>query len=72
MVSIGQGVVALVGVLVAIILFGALMPLVTDTIDGSGASGTTATLLENMPLFLVLGIVIAVIVGALAYLKAAD
>lgn len=72
MVSIGTGVVALVGVLVAIILFGALMPLVTDTIDGSGATGTTSTLLQNMPLFLVLGIVIAVIVGALAYLKGAD
>jgi hypothetical protein len=72
MVSIGKGVVGLVGVLVAIILFGALMPLVTDTIDGSSATGTVYTLLSNMPLFLVLGIVIAVIVGALAYLKAAD
>ncbi len=72
MVSIGKGVVALVGVLVAIILFGALMPLVTDTIDDSTATGTVYTLLSNMPLFLVLGIVIAVIVGALAYLKGAD
>ena len=72
MVSIGKGVVGLVGVLVAIILFGALMPLVTDTIDDSSATGTVYTLLSNMPLFLVLGIVIAVIVGALAYLNAAD
>ena len=72
MVSIGKGIVGLVGVLVAVILFGALMPLVTDTIDGSGATGTVYTLMSNMPLFLVLGIVIAVIVGALAYLKGAD
>lgn len=72
MVSIQQGLVAIVGVMVAVILFGALMPLVVDTIDSADTSGTTYTLLSNLPLFLVLGIVIGIIVAAVGYIKSSD
>lgn len=68
--NIRTGIMGVIGIVVVLIMFGALMPMVTDTIDQTEATGTVAMLLNNLPLFLVLGIVLAVIAGAIMYLKA--
>lgn len=67
-VEMKKGILGIIGVIVVLILFGAMMPLLTETIDGAEATGTVATLLDNLPLFMVLGVVIAIIAYALAYL----
>lgn len=62
----------IIGVVVVLVMFAALLPLVTDTIAETESTGTIATLLSNLPLFLVLGIVLAVIAYALIYLRGGD
>jgi hypothetical protein len=68
-IGIRSGILGIVGIIVVLIMFGALLPLVTQTIDQTEATGTVGLLLDNMPLFLVLGVVLAVIASALVYLK---
>lgn len=68
MVNIREGILGIIGVVVVLVMFAALLPLVTDTIDQSSATGTVDMLLHNMPLFLVLGIVLAVIAASIGYL----
>lgn len=68
MVNIREGILGIIGVVVVLVMFAALLPLVTDTIDQSSATGTVGMLLDNMPLFLVLGIVLAVIAASIGYL----
>jgi len=58
----------IIGVIVVLVMFAALLPLVTDTIDQTSSSGTVQMLLDNLPLFLVLGIVLAVIAASIGYL----
>ena len=60
------------GIVVVLVMFAALLPMVTDTIDETESTGTVAMLLDNLPLFLVLGIVLAVIAGAIMYLNQGD
>ncbi len=68
-IQIREGILGIVGIIVVLIMFGALLPLVTQTIDQTNATGTVGLLLSNMSLFLVLGVVLAVIASALIYLK---
>lgn len=68
MVSIRAGIMGIIGVVVVLVMFAALLPLVTDTIDQTSSSGTVQMLLDNLPLFLVLGIVLAVIAASIGYL----
>ena len=70
--NIRAGIMGVIGIVVVLVMFAALLPMVTDTIDETEATGTVATLLDNLPLFLVLGIVLAVIAGAIAYLNRGD
>lgn len=70
--NIRSGIMGVIGIVVVLVMFAALLPLVTDTIDQTEATGTVAMLLNNMPLFLVLGIVLAVIAGAIMYLNRSD
>jgi hypothetical protein len=67
-----SGIMAIVAVIVMLIVFGALLPLVTETIDTVNADGTIGTLLDNIPLFLTLGVVLTIIIGALVYIKGSD
>jgi len=67
--NIRTGIMGVIGIVVVLVMFAALLPMVTDTIDDTEATGTVATLLDNLPLFLVLGIVLAFIAGAIAYLN---
>jgi heme/copper-type cytochrome/quinol oxidase subunit 2 len=69
MANIKQGVTMIVGVVIGVVVFAAMFPMVYETVDDANATGATATLLDNLPLFLVLGIVLAIIVGALAYIS---
>jgi len=68
MVNIREGILGIIGVVVVLVMFAALLPLVTDTIDQTSATGTVGMLLNNMPLFLVLGIVLGVIAASIGYL----
>ena len=68
MVNIREGILGIIGVVVVLVMFAALLPLVTDTIDQTSATGTVGMLLDNMTLFLVLGIVLAVIAASIGYL----
>ena len=70
--NIRSGIMGVIGIVVVLVMFAALFPMVTDTIDETAATGTVAMLLDNLPLFLVLGIVLAVIAGAIVYLKMED
>jgi len=70
--NIRSGIMGVIGIVVVLVMFAALLPMVTDTIDETAATGTVAMLLDNLPLFLVLGIVLAVIAGAIVYLKMED
>lgn len=70
--NIRNGIMGVIGIVVVLVMFAALLPMVTDTIDQTSATGTVAMLLSNLPLFLVLGIVLAVIAGAIIYLKMED
>lgn len=70
--NIRNGIMGVIGIVVVLVMFAALLPMVTDTIDDTEATGTVAMLLDNLPLFLVLGIVLAVIAGAIVYLKMED
>ena len=67
--NMSKGIMGIIGVVVVLVMFGALLPMVTDTIAITEATGTVGTLLSNLPLFLVLGIVLAVIGYSLVYLK---
>jgi hypothetical protein len=67
--NMSKGIMGIIGVVVVLVMFGALLPMVTDTIAITEATGTVGTLLTNLPLFLVLGIVLAVIGYSLVYLK---
>ena len=67
--NIRSGIMGVIGIVVVLVMFAALLPMVTDTIDDTEATGTVAMLLDNLPLFLVLGIVLAVIAGSIAYLN---
>ena len=64
-----EGIMGIIGVVVVLVMFGALMPMVTDTISLTEATGTIGTLLGNLPLFLVLGIVLSVIGYSMVYLR---
>ena len=64
------GIMGIIGVVVVLVMFGALMPMVTDTIALTEATGTIGTLLNNLPLFL--GIVLSVIGYSLVYLRRRD
>ena len=68
-VNIRAGIMGVIGIVVVLVMFAALLPMVTDTIDQTESTGTVAMLLDNLPLFLVLGIVLAVIAGAIMYLN---
>jgi hypothetical protein len=68
MVSIREGIMGIIGVVVVLVMFAALLPMVTDTIDQTSATGTVEMLLDNLPLFLVLGIVLSVIAASIGYL----
>ena len=70
--NIRTGIMGVIGIVVVLVMFAALLPMVTDTIDQTEATGTVAMLLDNLPLFLVLGIVLAVIAGSIAYLNRGD
>jgi hypothetical protein len=70
--NIRNGIMGVIGIVVVLVMFAALLPMVTDTIDQTESTGTVAMLLDNLPLFLVLGIVLAVIAGAIVYLKMED
>ena len=70
--NIRNGIMGVIGIVVVLVMFAALLPMVTDTIDDTEATGTVAMLLDNLPLFLVLGIVLAVIAGAIMYLNQGD
>lgn len=67
--NMSKGIMGIIGVVVVLVMFGALLPMVTDTIAITEATGTVGTLLTNLPLFLVLGIVLAVIGYSLVYLR---
>lgn len=67
-IKIRSGIMGIIGVVVVLVMFAALMPMVADTIDGVSATGTVGMLLDNLPLFLVLGIVLAVIAASIGYL----
>ena len=69
MVSIREGIMGIIGVVVVLVMFAALLPMVTDTIDQTSATGTVDMLLDNMSLFLVLGIVLSVIAASIGYLS---
>lgn len=70
--NIRSGIMGVIGIVVVLVMFAALLPMVTDTIDQTESTGTVAMLLDNLPLFLVLGIVLAVIAGAIMYLNQGD
>ena len=70
--NIRSGIMSVIGIVVVLVMFAALLPMVTDTIDQTESTGTVAMLLDNLPLFLVLGIVLAVIAGAIMYLNQGD
>ena len=70
--NIRSGIMGVIGIVVVLVMFAALLPMVTDTIDETESTGTVAMLLDNLPLFLVLGIVLAVIAGAIMYLNQGD
>lgn len=70
--NIRAGIMGVIGIVVVLVMFAALLPMVTDTIDQTESTGTVAMLLDNLPLFLVLGIVLAVIAGAIMYLNQGD
>ncbi len=53
----------------AIVVFASLTPLLVTTITGSGATGTEATLLNYLPLFLALGIILWIIGWAIGKLS---
>jgi hypothetical protein len=67
-INIRAGILAIVGIVVVLVMFAALLPMVTETIDNTESTGTVAMLLNNLPLFLVLGIVLAVIAASIGYL----
>ena len=66
-----MGIGAIVGVLVLIVVAVALLPTINDSITAySATNGTGADLLENVPLFVVIGILLAAIAGAgIAYMR---
>lgn len=70
--NIRAGIMGVIGIVVVLVMFAALLPMVTDTIDQTESTGTVAMLLDNLPLFLVLGVVLAVIAGAIMYLNQGD
>jgi hypothetical protein len=70
--NIGRGVLGVVGIVIAVIIFAAMLPMVTETIDDQAATGTTGLLLDNIPLFLVLGLVLTAIGAAVMYIKGAE
>jgi hypothetical protein len=56
-------------VMIGVVIFCAMIPLVLSSIDASGATGTAGTLLDYMPLFLAVGLVLAIIFWAVSSLK---
>lgn len=52
---------SLAGILVGVIVFVALLPVMLQTLAGVEATGTAGTLLQYLPLFIVLGVVLAII-----------
>ena len=63
-----MGIGAIVAVLVLVVVAVALLPTINDSI--SDYNGTGATLLANVPLFVVIGILLAAIAGAgIAYMR---
>lgn len=56
-------------VMIGVVIFAAMIPLVLASIDASGATGTAATLLDYMPLFLAVGLVLAIVFWAIGSLK---
>lgn len=52
----------IVGVVIAVIVVAAVgIPVITDVISDSSITGTTKTILEIVPVFLVLGVLMVVI-----------
>lgn len=52
----------IVGVVIAVIVVAAIgIPVITDVISDSNITGTTKTILEIVPVFLVLGVLMVVI-----------
>jgi hypothetical protein len=70
--NIGRGIMGVIGIVIAVIIFAAMLPMVTETIDDQNATGTVGLLLDNIPLFLVLGIVLTAIAVAVMYIKGAE
>ncbi len=64
--NVKGGISMVIGMVVLIIIVGAMMPILVDTIDSANATGTVGTLLDYMPLFVILGVVLAVIVLAVS------
>jgi hypothetical protein len=63
-----MGIGAIVGVLVLIVVAVALLPTINTSI--AGYNGTGSDLLDNVPLFVVIGILLAAIAGAgIAYMR---
>lgn len=67
-----KGMIGIIGVIVVIIMFAALLPIVTGVIDDTDATGTTAILLDNLPLFMALGVVVAIIGYSLYHLRGGE
>lgn len=64
-----KGVVMLV---VLVIITGALLPVLITTVDESGATGVEATMLDYLPLFVILGVALALILYAVGWLGKGD
>jgi hypothetical protein len=59
------GIGAIVAIMVVIIVATSLLPTISSTIATyTAANGTGATLLSNVPLFVVIGVLLAAVVGA--------
>lgn len=68
MVSVKAGMSGVIALVVLVIISAAMLPLLTETIADVDADGTVGTLLTYMPLFVVLGIALAVIMYAVGFI----
>jgi len=60
---------SIVSIFVGLVIFGALLPLLTSTISSAGATGTVGTLMGYLPLFLCLGVILSIIYFAIGKLR---
>lgn len=58
-----------VTMLAGIVVFTALMPLIYDSLDSVSPGGATGTLIDLIPLFIILGVVISVIAWGISEIK---